>query len=150
MGTYGTDYDRRAIVAHGGLGANLPADAIYPNTRVDATGAMLNSDRNYVLHFAADQIPPVYAFRSLTMYNDKGFFVANPIDRFAVRGEQMRKNPDGSLDIYIQRENPGPEKESNWLPGPATGDFNLMQRLYWPDTKIIGGTWTPPAVTAAP
>ncbi|MFD7844853.1 DUF1254 domain-containing protein [Nocardia sp. NPDC059764] len=149
MGAYGTDYDRRAVVAHGGLGANLPEDAIYPNTRIDASGANLTSDRSYVLHFAADEIPPVHAFWSLTMYNDKGFFVTNPINRYAVRGEQMRKNPDGSLDVYIQRQTPGAEKESNWLPTPASGEFNLMLRLYWPDNKIIDGTWNPPGVKTA-
>lgn len=149
MGTYGTDYDQRALVAYAGLGANLPEDAIYPATRIDATGANLTSGRNYVLHFAAGEIPPVRAFWSLTMYNDKGFFVANPINRFAVRGEQMRKNPDGSLDVYIQRGNPGPEKESNWLPAPESGEFNLLMRLYWPDSKIIDGTWNPPGVKTA-
>ncbi|QLY28806.1 DUF1254 domain-containing protein [Nocardia huaxiensis] len=149
MGTYGTDYDQRALVAYSGLGANLPEDAIYPATRIDATGANLTSDRNYVLHFAADEIPPVRAFWSLTMYNDKGFFVANPINRYAVRGEQMHKNSDGSLDVYIQRENPGPERESNWLPAPESGEFNLLLRLYWPDSKIIDGAWNPPGVEAA-
>ncbi|MFE2997044.1 DUF1254 domain-containing protein [Nocardia sp. NPDC059246] len=148
MGTYGTDYERRSNIAHGGLGANLPEDAIYPNTRTDATAAQLNSDRNYVLHFAPDQIPPVHAFWSVTMYNDKGFFIANPINRYAVRGEQLHKNPDGSLDIYIQRENPGAARESNWLPAPASGDFNLVLRLYWPDPTIVGGTWNPPGITA--
>jgi hypothetical protein len=120
MGSYGTDYDRRALVAHGGLGANLPEDAIYPNTRVDDNGAMLNSDRNYVLHFGADELPPVHAFWSLTMYNDKGFFIANPLNRYAVRGETLPKNPNGSVDVYIQRQNPGPERESNWLPANST------------------------------
>jgi hypothetical protein len=146
MGSYGADYDRRALVAHGGLGANLPEDAIYPNTRVDANGAMLNSDRNYVLHFDADELPPVNAFWSLTMYNDAGFFIANPLNRYAVRGETLRKNPNGSVDIYIQRQNPGPERESNWLPSPNAGEFNLMLRLYWPDTKILDGSWNPPGV----
>jgi hypothetical protein len=35
----------------------------------------------YVLHFEKEQIPPVRAFWSLTMYNDKQFFADNPIDR---------------------------------------------------------------------
>lgn len=144
MGSYGSDYDRRALVAHGGLGANLPEDAIYPNTRVDDNGAMLNSDRNYLLHFGADELPPIHAFWSLTMYNDKGFFIANPLNRYAVRGETLRKNPDGSVDVYIQRQNPGPARESNWLPAPKTGEFNLMLRLYWPDTNILNGNWNPP------
>lgn len=150
MGSYGTNYDRRAMIAYAGLGANLPEDAIYPKTSVDADGAQLNSGRNHVLHFSADQIPPVHAFWSVTMYNDKGFFIANPINRFAVRGERMQKNPDGSLDVYIQSQNPGPEHEANWLPAPDSADFNLLLRLYWPDNKVIDGSWNPPAVKAAP
>ena len=149
MGSYGTGYDRRALVAHGGLGANLPEDAIYPNTRVDDNGAMLKSDRNYALHFGADELPPVHAFWSLTMYNDKGFFIANPLKRYAVRGEALHKNPDGSVDVYIQCQNPGPARESNWLPAPKTGEFNLMLRLYWPDTNILNGNWNPPGVKTA-
>ena len=149
MGSYGTDYDRRALVAHGGLGANLPEDAIYPNTGVDVNRAMLNSDRNYLLHFGADELPPVHAFWSLTMYNDKGFFIANPLNRYAVRGETLDKNQDGSVDVYIQRQNPGPARESNWLPAPNAGEFNLMLRLYWPDTKILDGNWNPPGAKIA-
>lgn len=147
IGNYGTDYSARAIVSYAGLGANLPQDALYPGTHVDDKNNQLNADHNYVLHFPADKIPPVHGFWSLTMYDDKGFFVANPINRYALRGELLPKNPDGSVDIYIQRETPGPAKESNWLPTPASGDFNLMLRTYWPDQKIIDGTWNPPAVT---
>ncbi|GAB0102703.1 DUF1254 domain-containing protein [Nocardia sp. JMUB6875] len=145
VGDYGTDYASRAVVAYAGLGANLPQDAIYPNTRVDEKNTQLNADHTYVLHFPAGQVPPVKGFWSLTMYDDRGFFVDNPINRYAVRGETLAKNPDGSVDIYIQRENPGPARESNWL--PASGDFNVMMRTYWPDQAIIDGTWNPPAVT---
>ncbi|MDM1885806.1 DUF1254 domain-containing protein [Mycobacteroides abscessus] len=147
IGDYGTNYAARAVVAYGGLGANLPQDTIYPATRVDADGNPLRAEHAYVLHFPADQIPPVRGFWSLTMYNEEGFFVDNPINRYAVRGERLAKNPDGSVDIYIQRENPGAAKESNWLPTPAAGNFNLLLRTYWPDQKIIDGTWNPPAVT---
>lgn len=147
IGDYGTNYAARAVVAHGGLGANLPQDAIYPATRVDDKGAQLHADHTYVLHFAADQFPPVRGFWSLTMYDEHGFFVDNPINRYAVRGERLIRNPDGSVDIYIQHGNPGSAKEFNWLPTPLTGDFNLMLRLYWPDGAIIDGTWNPPAVS---
>lgn len=85
IGSYGSNYSARATVAHGGLGADLPEDAIYPATRVDANNGPLPSDRAYVLHLGKEQIPPVHAFWSLTKYNEKGFFVANPINRYAVR-----------------------------------------------------------------
>ncbi|MFD7847101.1 DUF1214 domain-containing protein [Nocardia sp. NPDC059764] len=141
IGDYGTDYATRAIIAYAGLGANLPQDAIYPATAVDDKNTQLTSDRPYVLHFPADGIPPVKGFWSLTMYNDRGFFVDNPINRYAVRGEALTKNPDGSVDIHIQRENPGPAKESNWLSAPASGPFNVLLRTYWPDQAVIDGTW---------
>lgn len=147
IGDYGTDYAARAVVAHGGLGANLPEDAVYPVADVDSEGGKLSSEHSYKLHFAADEIPPVRAFWSLTMYNDKGFLVDNPINRYAVRGESLAKNPDGSIDIYIQSDNPGADKESNWLPAPSSGDFNVLLRLYWPEQEIIDGSWNPPAIT---
>ncbi|MBF6183473.1 DUF1254 domain-containing protein [Nocardia otitidiscaviarum] len=147
IGDYGTNYAARAVVAYAGLGANLPQDAIYPATRVDASNTQLTSEHSYVLHFDASQLPPVQGFWSLTMYDEQGFFVDNPDNRYAVRGERLTKNPDGSVDIYIQRENPGADKESNWLPTPADGDFNMLLRLYWPDQAIIDGSWNPPAVT---
>lgn len=147
IGDYGTNYAARAVVAYGGLGANLPQDAIYPATRVDDKNTQLRAGRAYVLHFAADQVPPVDGFWSLTLYDERGFFVDNPIGRYAVRGEHLTRNPDGSIDVVIQHDSPEPERRSNWLPAPASGDFNLMLRLYRPDDVIVDGTWTPPAVT---
>ncbi|MET8424920.1 DUF1214 domain-containing protein [Nocardia sp. NPDC004860] len=117
IGDYGTDYATRAMIAYAGLGATLPQDAIHPSSTVDDKKTQLNADSTYVLHFAADQIPPVKGFWSLTMYDQRGFFVDNPLNRYAVRGERLTKSSDGSVDIYVQRENPGPEKEANRL-GP--------------------------------
>lgn len=149
IGDYGTDYGTRAAIAHGGLGANLPEDAIYSSVRVDDTGEQLRSDTAYVLRFPAGQTPPVEAFWSLTMYDERGFLVANPIDRFAVRGETLIANPDGAIEIAIRRESPGRERETNWLPAPASGPFNLLLRAYRPQDPIIDGAWNPPAVTRA-
>ncbi len=149
IGDYGSDYTTRAVVARNLLGANLPQDAIYPATRIDANGNQLRSDNTYILHFEANQIPPVHGFWSLTLYNQRGFFVDNPISRYAVRGEQLAKNPDGSIDIYIQQKNPGPPKESNWLPTPTSGEFNLMLRTYWPDDAVVDGSWNPSPVSVS-
>ena len=89
----------------------------------------------------------MHAFWSLKVYNEKGFFVDNPINRYAVRGESLQRNPDGSVDIAIRRRSPDGGRQTNWLPVPAAGDFNLMLRLYWPDISILDGSWNPPAVT---
>ncbi|WP_245296866.1 DUF1254 domain-containing protein [Rhodomicrobium sp. R_RK_3] len=147
IGTYGTDYLARAGVAYAGLGANTVEDAIYPTALTDPEGKPFSSDRAYVVHFDKDQVPPVRAFWSLTMYNDKQLFAANPLNRYTLGDrDRLTFNPDGSLDIYVQRDNPGPEKEANWLPAPASGDFTMNLRLYWPKPAALDGSWTPPAV----
>ena len=150
MGSYGADYLARAAVAFAGLGANTIEDAVYPTAITDADGKPFMSDNRYLLHFAKDQIPQVRGFWSLTMYNEKQAFAANPIDRYAIGDrDKLAFNPDGSLDIYIQRESPGKDKESNWLPAPASGPFTMNMRLYWPKSAVLEGDWLPPGVKLA-
>lgn len=147
VGTYGTDYLRRAHIAFGGLGANLIEDAVYPTAFMDADGEVLSSDRKYTLHFQKEQIPPVRAFWSLTMYNDRQFLADNPLNRYAIGDrDNLKFNSDGSLTLYIQRESPDKDKESNWLPAPKSGKFTMNLRLYWPKQEVLDGTWKPPAV----
>ena len=148
-GLYGTDYLMRALVTAIGLGANRPQDAIYPTSMKDGDGRAYNGANKYVMRFAKGQMPPVEGFWSLTMYDADYFFVANPINRYSISARQnLKTNPDGSTDLYIQKDSPGADKESNWLPAPA-GKFILMLRMYWPDEKapsIIDGTWKIPPV----
>ncbi len=150
-GIYGTDYLNRALVTAIGLGANRIQDAVYPTSLKDADGREYEGTNKYVMHFPKGQVPPVRGFWSLTMYDEDYFFVANPINRYSISPRQnLKANADGSVDLYIQNQSPGPDKESNWLPAP-TGKFVLMLRMYWPNEKspsIINGTWTPPAVKA--
>ena len=147
VGTYGADYFTRAGVAFAGLGANTIEDAVYPTAITDVAGKPFSSDNRYVLHFDKDQIPPVHGFWSLTMYNEKQAFAANPIDRYAIGDrDKLSFNPDGSLDLYIQRESPGKEKEANWLPAPSSGPFTMNLRLYWPKPDVLDGSWMPPGV----
>lgn len=145
-GVYGADYLQRAFIAYYGLGANLPKDAVYPTTRVDAEGKPLSGAHRYVVHFPRGQTPPVQGFWSLTMYNPDYSFVANPQNRYAVGSRSpFELNEDGSLDLYLQKDSPGAAREPNWLPAPA-GNFALMLRLYWPDRPIFDGAWKPPPV----
>ncbi|BBF91900.1 DUF1254 domain-containing protein [Blastochloris tepida] len=149
-GVYGTDYLQRALITAIGLGANRPQDAVYPTSLKDKHGKAYDGAHKYTLHFPAGQLPPVKGFWSLTMYDENMFFVANPINRYSMSVRTNPKyQPDGSLIIYVQHENPGPEKEANWLPAPK-GKFHLMLRLYWPDENdpsILDGSWVIPAVT---
>jgi hypothetical protein len=150
MGVYGNYYLKRAIVALVGLGANQPDDAIYPINIADADGKPVMGGNNYVLHFSKEQLPPVDAFWSVTMYDGAGFAVANKIHRFAIGDrDPLKYNSDGSLDLYIQHESPGPGNESNWLPAPEKGTLGITMRLYAPKMQALDGRWVPPAVQRA-
>jgi hypothetical protein len=148
-GVYGTDYLMRAFITAIGLGANRPQDAVYPTSQKDAEGRKYNGANKYVMNFPKGQLPPADGFWSLTMYDSAYFFVNNPINRYSISARQnLISNPDGSTDLYIQKDSPGQDKEANWLPAP-TGDFILMLRMYWPqekDPSIIDGSWKIPPV----
>jgi hypothetical protein len=149
-GIYGTDYLNRAFVTAIGLGANRVQDAVYPTSPKDEHGSDYSGANKYVMHFPKGQLPPTQGFWSITMYDANYFFVANPINRYSISARQnLKTNPDGSVDLYFQNQSPGADKEANWLPAPA-GKFVLMLRMYWPDEtppSIIDGSWKPPAVT---
>lgn len=147
IGTYGTDYLHRANIAYIGYGANSIEDAIYPAVYTDSDGVPFSSGKHYLIHFTKDQIPPVRGFWSLTMYDDRQLFTANPIDRYAIGDrDKLTFNTDGSLELYIQSESPGKDKEANWLPAPKSGTFTMNLRLYWPKAEATNGTWAPPPV----
>lgn len=147
IGTYGTAYLRRAVIAYSGLGANVVQDAIYPSAARDAEGKPFDSGARYVVHFGKEQLPPVRAFWSLSMYDARQLFTANAINRYALGDrDALQFNTDGSLDVYIQRASPGTDKESNWLPTPQAGPFSMNLRLYWPGPSALEGSWAPPPV----
>jgi hypothetical protein len=147
VGNYGTDYLYRAAVAKFGLFANSPEEAVYPSALTDSQGQNLTGANKYVLHFDKDQTPPVNDFWSLTMYNNASYLADNPIDRYSIgdRSPGLKYNEDGSLDIYIQHDSPGPDKESNWLPAPES-EFNLTLRLYNPQESVLNGEYQYPPV----
>jgi hypothetical protein len=158
-GFYKGDWLKRAAAAKGGIYGNDAVEAMYPMIRVDAAGETLDgSKHNYTLTFAAGQLPPVNAFWSVTMYDGKTqLLIENPIGRYLINSPMlpgMKKNPDGSLTLYIQKGSPGKAKESNWLPAPD-GPIYLVMRLYWPKDQPPSilpageGSWKPPAVVAS-
>lgn len=153
LADFGTDYGTRAVVALVGLGANLPADAVYPSAFADGENQPLSGANRYVLRFEKGQEPPVRAFWSVTMYDPGSFFVPNPVNRYALSSWMpLKRNADGSLELYIQKDSPGKDKEANWLPAPE-GPFNVTLRMYWPaerDPTVLDGSWKPPAIKRAP
>jgi len=151
-GLYGTHYLQRALITAIGLGANRPQDAVYPTSEGPDALKKYNGEKKYVMRFEKGQLPPVDGFWSLTMYGADYFFVANPLNRYTLsQRDKLKANSDGSVDLLIQHESPGKDKESNWLPAPKDA-FILMMRLYWPKEKppsILDGSWKPPEVKEA-
>ncbi len=141
----------RAAAAHTGLYGNSAAEAMYPAYFVDSAGQPLDgAESAYTVTFEAGELPPVNAFWSLTMYDGATqLFIENPLDRYLLNStmmEQFRLENDGSLVLYVQKDSPGPERESNWLPAPE-GPFYMVMRLYGPQEAALQGEWTaPPSV----
>ena len=131
LGRYGKDFETRAFVAYMGLGALSADDAIYPTTYVDGDGHALDAAYRYVMHFPKVGLPlSKVGVWSISQYRDN-FYVRNKLNRYGIVGTmRLKYNADGSLDIYIQAESPGADKESNWLPAPPSGMFNLSTRIY--------------------
>jgi hypothetical protein len=145
-GVYGVDYTYRAAIALCCLGENLPEDAVYPSLSVDSEGRNLDGKSKYVLHFDKGKSPPVDAFWSVTAYDTDGYFIPNTMKRQALGDrDKLAANSDGSLDLYVQSDSPGADKESNWLPVTKAA-FTLLMRLYSPKAEFLNGSWTPPAV----
>jgi len=151
-GLYGTSYLQRALVTAIGLGANRPQDAVYPTSEGPDHVKKYSGEKKYVMRFEKGQLPPVDGFWSLTMYTAQYFFVDNPLNRYTLsQRNKLKVNADGSINLYIQHESPGKDKESNWLPAPKD-QFILMMRLYWPKENppsILDGTWKIPEVKEA-
>lgn len=147
LGRYGTAYPIRAVVAMIGLGANWPADALYPSASVDARGQALHGDHRYRIRFAPGQRPPVHAFWSVTAYGPDDFLIDNPLNRYALGDrDPLVTNADGSLDLWIQAEPPPADRLANWLPVRRGSPFVLTARLYWPEAVALEGRWQMPGV----
>jgi len=145
LGRYDANYEVRTGVAIIGLGALPPEEAVYPNTSLDSELMPLSGKNSYTIKFTADTAPPVNAFWSLTMYDDQGFLVDNPIHRYAIGDrDALHYKADGTLEILIQNEQPKQNKV-NWLPSPV-GEFALTMRLYLPKKSVLNGQWPLPSV----
>jgi hypothetical protein len=146
--TQARDWLLRAIQPAVGFNANDPIEATYLNASVDGEGRPLTGKTRYVFHFDKGGEPKVKAFWSLTMYNKAYNLVDNPINRYSVGDRSgMKRDADGGLTIYLQKDSPGVDKESNWLPAPD-GPFFLFLRAYLPADDIVNQTWQPPKITA--
>jgi hypothetical protein len=146
-GRGGYDFALRAAFAKYLLGANVSEQLFYPNARVDIDNQPLSGANKYVLHFNKEEIPPVAVFWNMAMYDEKELFIENDFKRYSIGSttDGLKTNADGSIDIYIQKDDPGAGKQSNWLPAPE-GSFNLTMRLYGAQTAVLDGSYQLPAV----
>ncbi|MBI5232222.1 MAG: DUF1254 domain-containing protein [Coriobacteriales bacterium] len=154
FGRYGTDYELRAVIAQIGLGAVTPDSTIYAMSWTDHDRKPLNGSTNYVLHMPS--APPVNGDWSLTVYDMKGALIPNAINRYAFsKGSKLARNPDGSVDFYLQADKPSdPAQVSNWLPTARGQGFEVTWRLIAPEPEKVDGVldgtgWQPPAINPA-
>lgn len=137
IGRFGTDYATRAFVAYFGLGAGVKEDIIYPTTFVDGDGWALDGGHRYVVHFDKDFLSlPANGVWSISVYREN-FYAHNKLERYGLPPGNPKYNPDGSLDVYLQADSPGPDKEANWLPTPESGMFNATLRIYNPKPEAL-------------
>ncbi|GLS23780.1 hypothetical protein GCM10007874_68010 [Labrys miyagiensis] len=147
---YNGDYALRSAAALAGIYGNDAVEALYPIlARTSDRKAPDTSANKYTLTFPAGQLPPANAFWSVTMYDAKTqLLIDNPINRYLVNSPmlpEMKKNADGSLTIYIQKDAPASDRASNWLPAP-NGPAYIVMRIYWPKEAAMDGKWKPPVV----
>jgi hypothetical protein len=147
---YKGDWALRAAAAMAGIYGNDAVEALYPMAATDNQGAKLDGKKHrYTVTFPEGQLPPVNAFWSVTMYDGKTqLLIANPLNRYLINSPMLpdlKKNADGSLSLYIQKDSPGADREANWLPAPD-GPIYMVMRLYWPKPEALNGQWQPPAI----
>lgn len=148
----GDDYLSRAVGALLGIYGNAAEEYLGVGYQTDAEGRPFDGHRRYTITFAADGLPPVGAFWSITAYNADKFLLRNPINRYVINSvmlPSLKKDADGGFTLYLQAESPGPEREANWLP-VSDDAFNLAFRTYQPGPAIMDGAWqAPPVVCVA-
>ncbi len=152
-GNFQQDYLTRARIAVSGLAALPPREASYL-AAVPEQGRLFHGPGPWRLRFAADALPPVDAFWSLTLYeaqHDGALFLAdNPIDRYTLgdRTPGLVHDGDGGLEVWISRSDPGAARRPNWLPAPADKPFTVILRSYLPRDAIIAQTYVSPPIEA--
>jgi hypothetical protein len=147
-----TQIDERTSLFYEGTGASKGmvmkrpgVGQAYIGTRTDKDGHWLAGENTYRLRVPANV--PAKLFWSVTAYDtDTRCFIDNPED-IADRSSLMdvRKNADGSVDVYVGPNAPA-GFEHNWIPTvPGKGWFAYF-RLYGPTEPYFNQSWVLPDI----
>ena len=151
IGKWGTDYwDEALYIKHGFYAGNTETENFYIIPKSREGHGFFKGNHKYLIHFAKGTLPPLqpYGFGSMTAYEIPGYFLLpNPIHRPAIRdrSKNLKYNSDGSLDIYLQADSPGPDKESNWLP-ITKKESTVTFRVYLPKESLLKNAYKLPPI----
>lgn len=151
IGHWGTHYWEEALyIKHGFYAGHDDAECFYITPKSREGHGFYKGNHKYKIHFTKGSLPPLKekGFWSITANETPGYFlIPNPINRYAIRDrtKNLKYNTDGSLDIYLQAESPGQDKESNWLP-IAKGESTTTFRVYLPKEPLLNGTYKLPSI----
>jgi hypothetical protein len=123
----------------------LGAGQFYLINIKDKDGADYDGAKTYRL-----RVPPgvpIEQYWSLTAYDRDTHALIKNVDRAsrASNNAEVRKNTDGSVDIYVGAKAPAGQ-ESNWIPTDPARKFELMFRLYGPKKELFDKVWKMPDV----
>jgi hypothetical protein len=151
IGYHDTDWMRRALAGYIAVLGPVPVRS-HTAARMynDAAGQTLNGQNRYTITFDLNDLPPVTEFWELPLYDQEGFFVDNPIDRYSLNSYMLQRGKlhtvDGKLVIYVQADEPGdPDQQRNWLPAPRDA-FQFTARFYGPRGPLIDGSYAMPGI----
>ncbi|WVT05867.1 DUF1254 domain-containing protein [Sinorhizobium chiapasense] len=141
------DYIARMSAAVLGIYGNSKEEALYPIYFTDDQQQPLTGANRYTLRFGPDELPPVNAFWSLTLYElPESLLYANPLNRYLINSPMLpglKRDADGGITLRIQHDSPAADEDANWLPAPS-GPFFTAMRLYWPKQEALDGQWKAP------
>jgi hypothetical protein len=123
----------------------LGAGQFYLINIKDKGGADYDGAKTYRLRVSAGV--PIEQYWSLTAYDRETHALIKNVDRAsrASNNADVKKNADGSVDLYLGPKAPAGQ-ESNWIPTDPARKFELMFRLYGPKKEFFEKKWALPDV----
>ena len=95
--------------------------------------------------FLQDQLPPVNAFWSLTLYElPASLLSANPLNRYLINSPMLptlKHDADGGVTL-LRATRIARQGQRVQLASRAEGPFFMVLRLYWPKPEALDGRWT--------